>query len=332
MKKAGYKEPLTGDGDIIRRIWFAIDLDPVRPSGISSSDPEHAAACEKAAEIMGYLTSCGWPEPIIADSGNGAHLLYRVDLPADADTHALIKACLKALDQQFSDGCVTIDTAVANPARIWKLYGTRARKGDHTPDRPYRTAAIQYVPPSLQVVPLSCLMALAARCDEACRSGEGRAGTGPVSSDHAPEQIDLASWLTTYGLLYTEKPYCGGRLFVLDECPFSSAHRDGAYAIQFANGAIFAGCHHTSCGGGTQRWPELRERFEGPGRQRRRGKHGGERERVHARGDGQLRGAGQGDLPVCPLPADEEIAVQAERMLRADDPIRFFSLGVWSAS
>jgi len=52
-------------------------------------------------------------------------------------------------------------------------------------------------------------------------------------------------------------------LFVLDECPFSSAHKDGAYCIQFSNGAIFAGCHHNSCGGGSQRWAELRERFEG---------------------------------------------------------------------
>ena len=52
---------------------------------------------------------------------------------------------------------------------------------------------------------------------------------------------------------------------MLDECPFSSAHKDGAFAIQFANGAVFAGCKHTSCGGGTQRWQELRERYE-PGR------------------------------------------------------------------
>ena len=49
---------------------------------------------------------------------------------------------------------------------------------------------------------------------------------------------------------------------MLDQCPFSSAHKDGAFAIQFGSGAIFAGCKHNSCGGGTQRWQELRERFE----------------------------------------------------------------------
>ena len=51
-------------------------------------------------------------------------------------------------------------------------------------------------------------------------------------------------------------------LYIINQCPFSSAHRDGAFAIQFANGAVFAGCKHTSCGGGTQRWQELRERYK----------------------------------------------------------------------
>ena len=59
-----------------------------------------------------------------------------------------------------------------------------------------------------------------------------------------------------------EKPWQGGTLFVLDECPFSSAHKDGAFAIQFPNGAVFAGCKHAGCGGGTQRWLELRRMYD----------------------------------------------------------------------
>ena len=62
--------------------------------------------------------------------------------------------------------------------------------------------------------------------------------------------IDLASWLLGHGIaVRSTRPYQGGTLYVLDECPFSSAHKDGAFAIQFANGAVFAGCHHASCGG-----------------------------------------------------------------------------------
>ena len=63
-------------------------------------------------------------------------------------------------------------------------------------------------------------------------------------------------------MVRSEKPYNGGTLYILDQCPFSSAHKDGAFAIQFGNGAVFAGCKHASCGGGTQRWQELREQCE----------------------------------------------------------------------
>ena len=74
--------------------------------------------------------------------------------------------------------------------------------------------------------------------------------------------IDLGSWLLKNGLTYTTKPYQGGTLFVLMHARSLMPHTDGAFAIQFANGAIFAGCHHDSCGGGKQRWPELRARYE----------------------------------------------------------------------
>src|SRR6266567_7060140 len=34
----------TGDRDIARRLWLPVDLDAVRPAGISSTDGEHDAA------------------------------------------------------------------------------------------------------------------------------------------------------------------------------------------------------------------------------------------------------------------------------------------------
>ncbi len=118
------KDATTADQDIIRRRWLPIDIDPARPSGVSSSDEEHEAACAKALEIAGYLTSIGWPEPIIADSGNGAHLLYRIDLPNDVKSRDLVKGCLESLHIRFSDEQCSVDVANFNAARIWKLYGT----------------------------------------------------------------------------------------------------------------------------------------------------------------------------------------------------------------
>ena len=75
--------------------------------------------------------------------------------------------------------------------------------------------------------------------------------------------FDLGAWLSGHGIaVRAEKPWQGGRLFVLEECPFSSAHKDGAFAIQFSSGAVFAGCHHQVAAAGRKagRPPEaLRE-------------------------------------------------------------------------
>ena len=82
----------------------------------------------------------GWPDPIVGDSGNGGHLLYRVELPVHDD--GLIRRCFQALALRFDDDTVKIDQSVFNPARIWKLYGTVSRKGDNLHERPHRLARI----------------------------------------------------------------------------------------------------------------------------------------------------------------------------------------------
>jgi hypothetical protein len=71
----------TTDADIQCRRWLPIDFDPVRPAGISSTNEEHRAAHEMKKEVQQFLAERGWSEPIVADSGNGAHLLYLIDLP-----------------------------------------------------------------------------------------------------------------------------------------------------------------------------------------------------------------------------------------------------------
>jgi len=143
-----YLEPQTGDAEIVRRTLILIDCDPVRPTGISSTDCELAASLERAGVVRSHLTEQRWPAPILACSGNGYHLLYRTDLPNDDQSKRLMKRLLERLDAQFSDSSVKIDTTVSNAARITKLYGTVARKGAGTPDRPHRISRILEVPDS----------------------------------------------------------------------------------------------------------------------------------------------------------------------------------------
>ena len=252
----------TGDADILRRRWLPIDIDPKRPSGVSSTDEEHGLALAKAGEIAAWLASLGFPAPVTGDSGNGAHLLYRIDLPNDEPATLLVRGCLAALDVLFSDDRVSVDTANFNASRIWKLYGTVSRKGDDTPERPHRRSRIIAAPDVPVVVTAGLLRDLAARLPDEAHAQ----AAVPVETKGYKNILNLPDWLREHGIVVkSEKPYANGFLYILNQCPFSSAHRDGAFAIQFANGAVFAGCKHTSCGGGTQRWQELRERYQ-PGR------------------------------------------------------------------
>jgi hypothetical protein len=54
-----YKEPTTSDTDILRRRWLPLDFDPVRPSGVSSTDEEKRVALLRAREVRDYLEASG---------------------------------------------------------------------------------------------------------------------------------------------------------------------------------------------------------------------------------------------------------------------------------
>lgn len=148
------------DKDVLRRRWLLVDADPVRLSGVSSTDEERAKTKEVVFGLRAHLTAAGWPAPVVADSGNGYHLLYRVDLPSE--DKGLVKRVLAALASRFDTAEVKVDQKVFNPARIVKLYGTLARKGDSTPERPHRWSAVLEVPEPVKVVQTSLLEALAA--------------------------------------------------------------------------------------------------------------------------------------------------------------------------
>lgn len=136
----------TSDRDIIRRRWLLIDCDPVRPSGISSSDTELDAALARANEVTDWMMTKGFNEPILARSGNGAHVHVPIDMPNDDDATETVKSILEATAERFSDESVEIDTTVFNAARICRLYGTTACKGDSIPSRPHRLSELLHVP------------------------------------------------------------------------------------------------------------------------------------------------------------------------------------------
>src|SRR5262249_38810007 len=89
----------ASDADVTGRRCLLVDVDPKRPSGVSATDDEKGLALELARDVRHYLTGRGWPAPILADSGNGYHLQYKIDLPADDG--GTVERCLKVLAAEF---------------------------------------------------------------------------------------------------------------------------------------------------------------------------------------------------------------------------------------
>jgi hypothetical protein len=309
--RLGRGDATTADGDIVRRRWLPVDIDPFRPSGVSATADEHGAALALAEAIRDALGAEGWPAPVVADSGNGAHLLYRVDLPNDDASTALVKGVLAALDTRFSTESAKVDTANFNAARIWKCYGTVSRKGDSTTDRPHRRSAILSKPNGVEVASLDLLRALIGQSPTA---PERRFENPAIAPDRDPA-FDLRRWLDAHGIgIASEKPWRGGTLYALATCPFSDAHIDGAYAVQFPNGAVHAGCKHDSCGGGRQRWRELRARFE---------PEYAERPAVERSPSPPPRAPSEATPPPSPE-ADPAVVAKAREVLERGDPVRYF--------
>jgi hypothetical protein len=262
--KQSAKGTTTADHDIKRIVWLPVDTDPTRPSGISSTEEQKTKALQSCQSIKDFLSSMNWPEPIVADSGNGGHLLYRVDLPVEQS--ALIQKCLQVLAQKFSNEDVDVDEKVFNPARIWKVYGTFAKKGSSTEKYPHRQAKVLSCPDELQVAGQTQLEELAALFEEPIQptkkqkqqpnrvqiptqtsdaSSFGGFSIDEFVSRHFPSETAL-EWKGT------------GRKWELSECPFNPNHKKKAFVCEHPNGAIVAGCQKSSC---SWDWHDLREKL-----------------------------------------------------------------------
>jgi hypothetical protein len=193
----GKEHPKTSsrDQDFNHRNWVLFDVDPVRRDAdgqilkgpdVASNDEEHARAIRVAFHLADVLTrSQNWPAPVITDSGNGAHMEYSIDLPADNASRDLIRAAIRKLRDLCPDPEVKIDLAVSNVGRIWRIQGTFARKGPNTAERPHRMCRILQVPDEMMLLSLEQLQNFAE--EESPRAKEHE-------NDHA--QRTCPAWVT----------------------------------------------------------------------------------------------------------------------------------------
>lgn len=256
-KLVEFSKHTTSDREIVRRTRLPFDFDAPRPAGISSTREEHEAAILRAREGRDFLRALGWSEPLLAaDSGNGGHLLYAIDLPNDPPSRSLLEKALAALNFVLGDNVVTVDLKNFNAARIFKCYGTLAAKGANTTERPHRRARVLKVTTDPQLVTTEMLAELIRRLPE--KPSPRKAGI--VAKESAA--WDVENWIRDHSLpVVAVGDWLGGTRWILNPCPWNPEHQNrSAYLIKMPDGAAAAGCHHNGCAGNG--WHELRDLFE----------------------------------------------------------------------
>lgn len=236
----------SSDNNVTRRCWLPIDVDPLRPSGVSATNEERKLAVEVIKAIVAKLEELGFTSNmyVAGTSGNGFHFLIRIDLPNDDDSRDLLRDCLKSLNVLVGTAKVEIDPKVYNAARIIKAYGTMARKGINDERRPWRLSKLNYIPERVEVAPRELLERLASL---APMGNPKRAVTdkpqGPWTEQNTQAYIDDG---TEWDCKREEGKKPNEVCRWIGRCVNDETHNDAAIILH-RDGWWSYGCFHASC-------------------------------------------------------------------------------------
>lgn len=258
---------LVGNEHIARREFLFIDCDPQRPSGTSATKEQVQDALITAQAICSYLKSQGWPSPLEAASGNGAHLLYRIDLPNDDRSRQIIEGVLGTLGDRFDSESIKIDRSVGKAGQIIKFYGTVANKGEHAATTPHRLSRILKTPSPWLAVSLDQLLLVqppkTIGRSQALGDRPSWLPTTPTANGiSGGGAFDLNGFLKKLGIPFQPRTRDDGtESFQLEHCPFNPDHNRGEAGIsRHADGRLGFHCFHNSCA--EHNWHSLRRLVE----------------------------------------------------------------------
>lgn len=247
----------TKDEEIGTITNILIDIDPKRPTGISSTEEEFQEALTVAEKIKNDAMSNGWPEPLLGISGNGGHLIFKTYLENKPENIKIIKNVLEYLNNEYSTSKVEIDISVHNPARLTKVIGTHVRKGENIPERPHRRAKIISMPAEPKILSNEQLKQLSDAYVSKLTTEKH-----PINNNKRFD-FDVEAYLNHYGINVVDiKNHGTGILYCLEECVFDPSHRPNKASIgQAESGKLFYQCFHNSCRYHT--WEEARKIISG---------------------------------------------------------------------
>ena len=253
------------DVDIKQRDWLFLDFDPIREGGvkdIAATNEEMEKSHIVAVECYRYLKTFGFPEPIVCKSGNGWHILYKLDKVKEEGepTKQIFTNFLSYLAMKFTTDEVDVDLKNSNASRLTKLYGTTSRKGANITERPHRKSEIIKIPKEIipvdwdKVVEISNRYVISKETDPAPQQPQNR-------NYNSQNNFDLMDFLSKNGIeiLKSEK-YGTGTRHVLKTCPFHPEHGKDSAIFVSQEGAISFTCFHNGCHGNN--WRTLRLKFD----------------------------------------------------------------------
>ena len=230
----------TSDSDIIGRKWCLIDVDCEKPSDTNSTDEEKEEAKQVVNAIYKFLRDEGFEPPVICDSANGWHLLYKQAMKTSPENTEIMKRFLQVLDLYFSTDKVKVDVSTFNNSRICKLYGTVSRKGSDTLERPQRESGFVRIPREVRVTKNEYFAKVASYLPQPEKKDR--------SNNYGATTFDLDDFLSRHGIavdrVIEDRDYTK---YVLKNCPFNSSHSAPDSAVfKMRDGSFGFKCLHAS--------------------------------------------------------------------------------------
>lgn len=231
----------TSDNEILSRKWCLIDVDCEKPSDTNSTNEEKELAKVVVNNVYKFLRDEGFEKPVICDSANGYHLLYKQDMQSTPANTEVMKKFLQVLDMYFSNEKVKIDCSTYNASRVCKLYGTYSRKGSNTKDRPQRMSYILQVPTEVKITPNEYFEKVASYLPQPAQKDRlNNYGASTFDLDEFIREHNIAISKVVETQNYTK--------YILTECPFNSAHKAPDSALfKMKDGGYGFKCLHNSC-------------------------------------------------------------------------------------
>jgi hypothetical protein len=108
-----------------------------------ATDAEYARVLALMQQVKAYLLERGFTTVLLASSGNGVHLLCRVDMPNTPEAKRLIRATQWHIADKFKADGVDLQ-CFCYADRLVRCYGSLNRKGIESIGRTRRRSGIIY--------------------------------------------------------------------------------------------------------------------------------------------------------------------------------------------